>query len=81
MGRHKVQQLALDELCVDVRIGARGQALEDHDGGHEEELLADVEHVLGRSGRHEVQHVLDGRQVAFAAVDLRLMLRFEGPML
>ena len=62
--------LTLNEFSVDVSIRSGGEALEDHDGRNEEELLADVEHVLGGAGRHEVDHVLDRRHVTFAAVDL-----------
>ena len=61
----------MNELSVDVGVGPGREALEDHDGGNKEQLLADVEHELGRAGRHEVDDVLHRRHVAFAAVDLR----------
>ena len=62
-------------LCYQITFGTNffspgREALDDHDCRHEEELLADVEHVLGCAGRHVVNHVLDCRQVALATVDL-----------
>ena len=61
----------MNELSVDVCVGSGREALQDHDGRNEEQLLADVEHELGRAGRHEVDDVLHRRHVALAAVNLK----------
>ncbi len=53
-----------------ITLAPVGETLEDHDGRNEEQLLADVEHELGGARRHKVDHVLDGRHVALAAIDL-----------
>lgn len=65
------RQLTLNEFSVDVRVGPGGEALQDHDGRDEEQLLADVEHELGRARRNEVDHVLHSGHVSLAAVDLK----------
>ena len=56
------------ELFVYAGVTPIRETLEHHDHRDEEELLAHVEHVLGRSGSDEVQDVLDRGQVRLSAL-------------
>ena len=68
-GPHKKYSIRII-LCTNLR-----ETLHEHDDGDEIELLADVEHELGRPGGNEVKDVLDSGQVSLAAVDLNAQVR------